>query len=140
MTKPHISLRPSTNITLIVIWAVLVIILSLQFKPLPLPVLIAGTVFGVAGGIMQLLGIREGRHKFRNVRTLLDVRQQFKNTEWGKRYIYFLWTSSIALFLISLLTGHTLKALFTGYCAMSFFREVITLKSTFELAKLAIRY
>ncbi len=139
MPQPHISLRPATNIILIIVWASLAILFSSKFNPLPLPVLVAGAIFGVAGGIMQVLGIREGRHKFRNVKTALDVRQQLKTTEWGKRYLYSLWTSSIAIFLISLSARQPLNALFAGYCTMCFFRDVITLKSAFELAKLAIR-
>ena len=136
MTKPHISLRPSTNIILIIVWAALAIISISKFNPWPFPIIVAGTIFGVLGGIMQLLSMNEGRVKFLNALTLLDIRALLKSSKWGKRYIYFLWSTSIGIFVLSLSTKQPLWALFAGYFSMSFFRDLITLKSTYELTKL----
>ena len=134
MTELHVSLRPSTNIMLAVVWMSLAVFFASQ--SIPLPVAISGALFGIAEGIMWILGIRESGHNLRNAQTILDVREQLKKTEWGKRYFCSVWTASIALFLISLLYSQAFKTLLAGYFVMCFFREITALKSLFELIKI----
>jgi hypothetical protein len=138
MTKPHSTLRPSTNVILIIIWAAFAIFSSSKFNSPPLALIVICLIFGGLGGYMQVLSIKEGREKFLDARSMLEVRAQLKKTKWGKRYIYYLWSISVIILIMSIFAGNPLWAWLTGYFAMMFIRDVITLKSTFELAKLNV--
>ena len=134
ITEPHISLRPSINVILVVFWMSLAVFFGSE--SIPLPIVISGALFGIAEGIMWILGIKESGRDLQNVQTILDVREQLKKTKWGKRYFCSIWTGSIALFFISLSYSQPFNTLLVGYFIMCFFREITALKSSFELLKI----
>lgn len=137
MTRPHRSLRPGTNIAALVVWAACALMLSVLVSPLPIVVLCIGALLGVAGGYMQILAFREKRESFLNIATAMDVRRALKETRWGKRYLYFLWTGSFLLVLAAFLTSaNPVLAFPAGYFTMMTAREVLTLGSTFELQRM----
>ncbi len=136
MTKPHCTLQPKTNIVLILVWAGLAIFSSTRLNPFPIGLITVCAIFGVLGGIMQVLSLNQGRENFLNAQTMLGVRAQLKKTKWGKRYIYFLWSTGVVIFIFAIFAGNPLWAWLSGYFTMMFVRDVVTLKSTFELAKL----
>lgn len=135
MTKTHSTLQPKTNIVLILAWAALAIFSSTRLNQFPVAFISACAVFGVLGGVMQVKSLNEGRENFLNAQSMLEVRAQLKKTKWGKRYLYFLWSVSIVILLCAIFTGNPLWAWLSGYFTMMCVRDVVTLKSTFELAK-----
>ena len=137
MSKPHSTLRPGVNCIFILLWGIIAV--TLFIKCHPHPVLIAGVaaILGILGGVMQTLGLREARQSFLETKTAFDVRRAFKATKWGRRYLYFLWAGgSLLLFLSFFFSTNPLLAVTVGYFGMMFFREVVTLKSTFGLSRL----
>jgi hypothetical protein len=93
---------------------------------------------GIVGGLMQIKGFNEARESFLNTSSMLEVRAAMKATKWGRRYIYFLWTGNIVLVILALsLTNNPALSVLVGYFSLMFAREIITLKSTFELYKLS---
>ena len=86
---------------------------------------------------MQLLSFKEGREKFLQTRTALEVRAKLRETKWGKRYIYFLWfAGAVLVFLSVLISKNPLFSFPAGYFAMMFVREIVTLKPTLELRRM----
>jgi hypothetical protein len=54
---------------------------------------------------MQLLAFREKREAFLRTATAMDVRRALRDTRWGKRYIYLLWSGGVLLVIIAFLTS-----------------------------------
>jgi hypothetical protein len=137
MTKPHASLRPTTNIVAILAWAIAAVVTSSLVTPRPILVMAFGVLLGVLGGYMQVLSFNEGRESFLSAITAMDVRRKMKETKWGKRYIYFLWSSGALLMIASfLISENPALVLPTAYFSMMFAREIVTLKPTFELQRM----
>jgi hypothetical protein len=136
-TTPHATLSPKTNIVLIFVFASLAAFMSLRFEPFPVLLLPMGLGLGVIGGLLQLKSFREGKEGFKSAKTMLEVRRVLKSTKSGKRYIYFLWASNLMLVVVGIATSSNPGVhIFVGYFALMSAREIVTLKSTFELAKL----
>ena len=137
MKKPHGTLQPKTNIVLILVWVSFAIISSTRLKPLPIVLIATCAILGALGGVMQRLSLTEGRENFLNNQSMLEVRAQLKKTRWGKRYIYYLWSINFVILICAMTSGNPLWAWLSGYFTMMSAREIVTLKSTFELAKLS---
>ena len=139
MKKVHFTLKPSTNIIMILLWGILAVCATFTSRPYSYPVVFVGLIFGVLAGLMQSLAFAESKGAFLNTRTMIDVRNKLKKTKWGKRYIPFLWIGNISLVAVALLIGkgNLLLEIMAGYLSLMFVRELITLKPTFELAELS---
>lgn len=134
MTKPHATLRLGVNLTLIVVWALAAAIFAGMSDPLPIVEIALGSFLGALGGYMQFLSFKEGRGEFLKAKTALEVRAKLKETEWGKRYIYFLWVSGATLAIVSIaISNNPLLSFPAAYFGMMFVREIVTLKPTHEL-------
>lgn len=134
MNKPHASLKASTNILLILVWGMVTVALLLFLEPFPILIVMAGIVFGLAGGLMQAYSFKESKVSFKSAKTMMEVRKAIKNTKWGKRYIVFLWFGYISLVTIAFTsTNDPLLSVLAGYFLLMFIREIITLKPTIEL-------
>ena len=137
MNKPHATLRLSTNLFLIFAWVLATVIFAAVSDPLPMVEIAAGCFLGALGGYMQLLSFKEGREKFLQTRTALEVRAKLRETKWGKRYIYFLWfAGAVLVFLSVLISKNPLFSFPAAYFAMMFVREIVTLKPTLELRRM----
>ena len=138
MSKPHATLRPATNIVMIIVWGIAALLLTRLCNPRPILLLDAGSALGVVGGYMQVLSFGEGRDAFLQTNTALEVRARLKATKWGKRYLYFLWSSGFFLVVLAfLLTSNPALAFPAAYFTMMFVREIVTLKPTFDLARMS---
>jgi len=137
MKKLHLTLKPMFNVMLMMVWGIGTMVGYFAVSPHPLLFIFVGAVLGLIGGLMQIQSFKEGIELFLNAETLLDVRSQLKSTKWGKRYLYWLWGGSIllAVFVVKL-SPDPIVAFLAGYFSMMFLREVVTLKSAFELRKL----
>ena len=106
MSNIHSSLQVSTNIRLILLWGIIAGVLFSITTPHSWLILIIAAILGMFGGVMQWMGFHEAKASFLEAHSLLDVRAKLKATRWGKRYIYFLWSSGVLLGLIAILWGN----------------------------------
>lgn len=135
MNKPHTTLRPTTNIILIIVWGVIVVMLLKVSKQWPIYILVLGSTLGLIGGLMQIQSFKESKQSLREAGSLIDVRKSLKNTKWGKRYLYFLWAGNAFLIAIAFLTtNNPWLSILVGYFMLMFIREIVTLKPTMELS------
>ncbi len=105
--------------------------------PVPLVEMMLGGLVGALGGYMQLLAFKEGKERFLEARTALEVRAKLKETKWGRRYLYFLWAATVVLVGLSISISPTpLLGFLAAYFGMMFIREVVTLKPTLDLRKM----
>jgi uncharacterized protein YhhL (DUF1145 family) len=138
MSNIHTSLKVSTNIIFIFLWGTIALILLFYNYPHSNFIFIISAILGVIGGIMQNLGFNESKSSFLEARTMFEVRRKLKETKWGKRYLKFLWISNLFLLIIVLRYGYRpVLDIAMCYFSMMFTREIVTLKSTFELRILA---
>ncbi|RPI80030.1 MAG: hypothetical protein EHM45_00425 [Desulfobacteraceae bacterium] len=137
MNKTHFTLRPSTNIVLIMLWGTIAVALFFLCNPHPILIAGVGALLGLVGGIMQTLSFRQARDSFLDTKTMLEVRAKLKSTMWGKRYLHYLWASNIFLVILSFsFSSNPALAILTGFFSLMFIREIITLKQTFESNRL----
>ena len=139
MPKLHSTLKPSTNIVMILLWGIFAVLTAVISRPYSYPAVFVGLVFGVFCGIMQSLAFSEPKSGFLNASTMIDVRKKLKNTKWGKRYIPFLYIGNIIIVVVVVTQqkGNLIFEIMAGYFSLMFVRELITLKPTFQLAKLS---
>jgi hypothetical protein len=142
MPKAHASLSPKTNILLIYIWASAVVCLLLFVKPqIPVMLAISGGVLGGLCGLMQHLSVKQAQNSFLNASSLMEVRRAFTSTEWGRRYIYWLYCCqfiliALAFFLIRSPFAQVFLGYLLAYTSLMFVREVSTFKDTIALYRL----
>lgn len=135
MNKLHFSLKPTTNIILILVWGIAVLMLLTFYKPWPILVLVVGGTLGLIGGLMQLLSFKESKQSFQEAKSFNEVRNSLKSTKWGKRYLYFLWSTNVLLVVVALLTTkNPLLSVLAGYFLLMFVREIVTLKPILEIS------
>jgi hypothetical protein len=139
MKKVHSTLKPLTNIMMILLWGIFAGFAAVISKPYSYPVVFAGLILGLVGGIMQGLAFAESKEDFLNTPTMMDVRKKLNNTKWGKRYIPFLWIGNIFIvaIVLTLGKGNLIVEIMAGYFSLMFVRELVTLKPMFELAELS---
>ena len=144
MSKTHSTLSPITNILLIVAWGAAAIIFLVVIEPhIPIALAVAGAVLGAVGGVMQHLSFTQASAGFAAASSLMDVRRALTATTWGRRYIYWLYFSKIVLVALAfwLVRSPILSVVFgylTGYAALMFVRDLITLRDTFVLSHLGM--
>ena len=138
MSNIHTTLKVSTNIIFIFLWGTIGLIILLYEYPHSIFVFIIAAILGVLGGIMQNLSFNESKSSFLETRTMLEVRRKLKATKWGSRYLKFLWISNLFLLIFVLRYGYRpVLDISMCYFTMMFTREVVTLKSSVELRRLA---
>lgn len=137
MKKMHNTLKPSTNIVMILLWGALAGFATFISAPHSFLVVIVGLILGVSGGVMQWLAFTESKEKFLTASTMLEVRKELKETKWGKRYIPFLWLGNLVIVVLVVIIGkgNLFILIMAGYFSLMFARELVTLKPTFELAQ-----
>ena len=141
MSKTNSSLSPIVNGALIFVWATAAVLLVFIAEPrlsVVLPVI--GIVLGAVGGIMQHLSITQSKASFVAASSLLEVRRVLAKSIWGRRYIYWLYFSKVALIaaafavvrqpLIQVGLGYL-----AAYASLMFMRELVTLSDTVALRR-----
>jgi hypothetical protein len=124
---------------LIPVWALVAgLFVFLADAPASFALVLAGTVLGVAGGIIQHLGLVQASDALRAASSLLEVRRCFKSTRWGRRSIWFLYLSRLVLLALAFLIVRTalfnvLFSYLAGEYSLRFTRELVTLRDTFRL-------
>lgn len=137
MKKPHTTLKVRTNLALVGGWALSVAVLASLAGQTPKLEIVVGVLLGLFGGYMQQLSFKEGRERFLEASTALEVRRMLKATKWGKRYLSFLWFSGIGLATLTFTSAaNPVIAFPAAYFSMMCARESVTLKATFELRRM----
>jgi hypothetical protein len=136
----HASLRPRTNMKLLVIWGVGAVAIAFVVSPPPWLFLGVGFALGACAGAVQLRSLRESSASLLSTRTAMDVRRVLSSSGTGRLYLYAFWGSMALMFGLAfyLLRERALAGLIAGYTAFAFARELLTLRGTFELRRLSM--
>lgn len=133
----HTSLRPQTNMKLLVFWIGGVLAVASVVSPTPWLFFCLGAVLGVCAGTIQLRALRESAAGLLSARTTREVRCAVTSSRSGRVYLYVFWASMVVLFVLAsfLLRGRAVIGLIAGYSAFAFMRELLTLRGTIELQR-----
>ncbi len=136
MTRTHSSLKPSTNIIMIIIWGVLGFSAIMAAGSYSYTIVFIGLLLGAICGYMQNMALAESIKIFAGTSSLSEISATLKNMKWGQRYITFLWLSYSMLIALSLLVenGNFLLIIIAGSLSLMFIREITTLKALFKLS------
>jgi hypothetical protein len=136
----HASLRPKTNIMLLVIWGAAGVSIAWGASPRPWLFFGLGIALGVCAGVIQLRSLRESAASLLTTRTAMDVRRVLTSSRNGRFYLFALWGSIAVLFALAyyLLRGRAFVGLLAGYAAFAFMRELVTLRGSYELHRLSM--
>jgi hypothetical protein len=137
MNKIHTSLRPKTSIFQIVFWSILGLLFYDLCSSYPVVMILVGCSFGIAGGIMQTLSLREAGPSILETKTMPEIRAQLMLTTWGKRYVYFSWSGGVLLLAIAFCFSRSpFFAFALAYSTFYVAREAITLLPLFYLHRM----
>jgi hypothetical protein len=142
VAKSHTTLSPRTNVLLLFVWAIGVVFAFFVFQPrLPVALGLVGGLLGAVAGTMQHLSISRDPSRFVAASSLMGVRHTLTSTEWGRKYIAWLYSCKVGLLLIAyLLIREPLYRIVLGYLAAYFalmlVRDAVTLKDTYVLHRL----
>lgn len=136
----HTTLKPKTNMTLLVVWGIAAVVVTLIAPPTQWLFLGVGAALGVCAGVFQLRALRESSASLITTQTAMEVRLVLSSSRFGRRYICAFWASMVVLFALAfyLLRGRAFVGLLAGYSAFAFIRELLTLRGTFELRRLSL--
>ena len=131
----HTSLKPRTNVILLVVWGVLAVSFVASLSPVPWFVVGFSALLGGAAGMVQARSLRSARAKLVAANSLMGVRKVLSSTVWGRRYIILFWCSQALLLVLSVLKfSEGALLLFPAlYFGFAFVRELVSLPATFEL-------
>jgi hypothetical protein len=133
-------MRPRTNTTLPIVWAVLLLVVLLVARPLPYLFLLEGLVFGAIGGALQRRSfVLSGRELFRATKSI-DIREILRGRAPGRLYILVYWLFSIFFVLLPMLRVvyfglGALMGPFLALFAFNLVRDGSTLPSVIAMEK-----
>jgi hypothetical protein len=135
----HKSLKTKTNARLLVAWTLGLCAVVAASTPVTWITVAIGSAFGLVGGILQLNAMRVSAVQLASATTLLEVRRGFSSSISGRTYLWEYWVSQITLLVVSVLTyqSRALVAMVVGYLSFALFRELVTIRGTRQLERLA---
>jgi hypothetical protein len=137
MSNIQTALKPSTNITLIIFSGLIISVSLFNLSTIKLFCLLFGLVFGILGGIVQVLSFQESPTRFIMTGSMMEMRNVLVSTTWGQKYIRLYWIGNTVFVILQLYFGGNLPINFLiMHFAFLFIREMITLKTTFSLQKI----
>jgi hypothetical protein len=133
----HKSLKPSTNVLLIVgFLAVVIVGMAIPAAPSRLLVAGIGAALGLVAGLLQLRAIEEKKDLLLAADSALAVRSAMTASMAGRFAIYAVWFAIVLLFAIAFLQSEGLPfRVLTGYAAFALLRDVVALKGCFDLQR-----
>ena len=138
MSKFQTALKPSTNITLIIFSGLIISAILFNLSTIKFFFLLFGLLFGVLGGVIQVLSFQECPTRFIAAESMMEIRNVLVSTTWGQKYIRLYWLGNAVFAIFQLyFRGNLLINFLTMHFAFLFIREIITLKTTFSLQKIA---
>ncbi len=130
----HASLKLQTNLVIIIACAVAAVAASVLTHPFPAIPLIAGTIFGLAAGLMQSQSIIAASDTFRSAETAMAVRHALTSTTSGKRAIQIQWILLPLLLASALWIGNPFGAV-AGFALFMCVRDLVALKAVMGLTQ-----
>jgi hypothetical protein len=98
-----------------------------------------GSAFGLIGGTLQLHAMRVSAVQLASATTLMEVRRGMSSSLSGKTYFWVFWVCQLSLLAVSVLIyrSRAFVAMFAGYLAFAMFREIVSIRGTRQLERLA---
>jgi hypothetical protein len=137
----HQSLRPATNLLMIVVTAGVVIVALLLSDPSKgLPLIGLGGLFGTLIGALQLRAMSAKEELFLAADSALAVRRALMASKSGRAAVYTLWGAAVLLATLAIgrKNGSPMDIV-AGYAALVLLRELVSLKGCFALQRSAER-
>jgi hypothetical protein len=132
------ALKPSTNITLIIFSGLIIAVTFFNSSALQLFFVLFGLIFGIAAGIIQVLSYRESPSRFISAQSMVEIRNVLIATNWGQKYIRLYWIGNGIFVIVQFYChGNWLINFLTMHFTFLFIRELITLRTTFDLQEMA---
>jgi hypothetical protein len=137
----HSSLKPKTNIVLLVVWATLAVVTGAASTPTSMVILGVGAFLGCVVGLVQHRALKLAGPELVKANSLIEVRKALSFSLWGKSYLYLFWSSVVVLLALGLwkFEKEILFVFLAGYSALAFTRELVTLPAIFSLRSLVAR-
>lgn len=131
----HATLKPKTNVILLILWGALAVLLAASLSPVPWFLFGLSALLGGTAGLVQARSLRSAEAELVAANSLMGVRNALSSSPWGKRYIILFWCSQAILLVLSVWkfsegTPLLFPALYFGF---AFVRELVSLPATFEL-------
>ncbi len=146
----HVSLRPTTNALLLLVWlGVAAGIVGLVGASV-LWLMGVGAAVGAAAGARQRASLRDDAAAYRAAGSALQVRAVMAQSTWGRRYLTLLWFAQLGFLALAIVVARTAgrhhaeaTALQTAvavalgyaslYASFAAAREAVTLPATLRL-------
>lgn len=96
----HATLKPKTNVILLVLWGALAVLLAASLSPVPWFLFGLSALLGGAAGLVQARSLRSAGAEFVAANSLMGVRKALSSSPWGKRYIILFWCSQALLLVL----------------------------------------
>ena len=137
----HSSLKPKTNIVLLVVWATLAVVSGAALTPSSMVILGVGAFLGCVVGLVQYRAMKLAGPTLIEANSLIQVRKALASSPWGKGYLYLFWSSVVVLLALGLwkFEKEILLVFLAGYSALALMRELVTLPAVFSLRSLVAR-
>jgi hypothetical protein len=135
----HSSLKTKTNMRLLILWAVALVAVTALMAP-PWVSMVVGAVLGTVSASLQLRALHKTADRLILTTSLLEVRQALASSPWGQWYLRAFWVSQATILAVSIVwyRSEFITGMVAGYLAYAICRELLTLRGTRFLERLAI--
>lgn len=136
----NVFLKPKTNIILI-FTSSLAVFVAFYFSPTsPILLLVISSIFGLLAGIMQVLCLQTSQNTFGSASSMQEFARVLAANKWGRRYQQFYKISNLIFLVLSLYFFKAFPFNFiVAYFSFALLRDIVTLKSIFDLQKISKR-
>jgi hypothetical protein len=131
----HTTLKPRTNLALIVVSALLGAAALSFTRPLPLTPAAIGAFIGGVVGFLQSRSIGDARDAFRRAGTAMDVRRTLMSSTSGKLGIQIQWLGAVVLVAGAIWIGNPLGGFIAGYAFLMAARDIVALSAVVRLER-----
>lgn len=133
----HSTLKPNTNVFMMVIWSALLAGSLITAVRLPVLVTVLAFLAGVLAGLLQAKAMRLAAPQFRQSSSLIDVRKTMNSSRPGKLSVLLLWGTSLLLVVTAwpLRTPGALTPIVCGYAAFALAREIFSFPAVLALSR-----
>ncbi|HTE41759.1 MAG TPA: hypothetical protein VK629_13080 [Steroidobacteraceae bacterium] len=134
----HKSLTPRFNITLIVVWLLVLAVALVMAWQQSISLVCFTLSLGVIAGLLQARALSVTPDRFRSAATTTDVRRALVSTFPGKLSIFLLWATG-AVALVWAIVANPSNPIFiwlAGYASFSVARESCALPGVLRLSQL----
>ncbi|MEZ4297989.1 MAG: hypothetical protein R3B70_23735 [Polyangiaceae bacterium] len=131
----HSSLRPGTNVALVVVWGAVLLAGMRGLDGVLWPCVALGAALGAGGGLLQRRALGEAAKELVHARTTMEVRSALAGSRWGRWYFRGFWVGIAAILggSVLLLRERFWAGAVVGYASLALVRDVLTLPCLWAL-------